>query len=74
MNRILLLLLGVCLFACSNSESVYSQHDSDPVLAVDSLDGMLSVRLEQKKLHLGTDETAAKANERPQMKVLLKCE
>ena len=71
MNRILLLLLGVCLFACSNSESVYSQHDSDPVLAVDSLDGMLSVRLEQKKLHLGTDETAAKANERPQMKVLL---
>lgn len=71
MNRIFLLLLGVCLFACSNSESVYSQHDSDPILVADSLDGMLSVRLEQKNLHLGTNEVAAKANERPQMNVLL---
>ena len=72
MNRmLLLLLLGALFAACSNSESVYSQQNSGSALEVDSLEGMLAVRMEQKNLVLGSNDNATKTNERPQMSVSL---
>lgn len=72
MNRmLLLLLLGALFAACSNSESVYSQQKSGSILEVDSLEGMLAVRMEQKNLMLGSNDNATKTNERPQMNVSL---
>ena len=66
-----LLLLSALIAACSNSESVCSHEASEPVLVLDSLREMVSVQLAKKELVLGTYEEVAKANERPQMKVLL---
>ena len=72
MNRmLLLLLLGTLLAACSNSESVYSQQNSESNLEVDSLEGMLVVHGVQKILELGSNDNATKTNERPQMRVSL---
>ncbi|WP_163438542.1 TIGR02171 family protein [Fibrobacter succinogenes] len=71
MYRIFLLLLSFAFFACSNSEYIYSQQNVDSAFESDTLDNMVVVRHEKKEVLLGTNEGAARANERPQMRVTL---
>ena len=71
MYRILLLLLSFVFYACSNSESLYSQQNSDSVFESDSLDNMVAVKVDAKNVALGTTDAAARANERPEMHVSL---
>ena len=71
MCRILLLLLSVAFYACSNSEYIYSQQNVDSAFESDSLDNMVAVKHDKKEVMLGTNEGVAKASERPQMLVIL---
>ncbi len=71
MYRIFLLLLSFAFFACSNSEYIYSQQNVDSAFESDTLDNMVVVKHEKKEVLLGTNEGAARANERPQMRVTL---
>lgn len=71
MYRIFLLLLSFAFFACSNSEYIYSQQNVDSAFESDTLDNMVVVKHEKKEVLLGTNEGAARANERPQMCVTL---
>ena len=71
MCRILLLLLSVAFYACSNSEYIYSQQNVDSAFESDSLDNMVAVKHDKKEVMLGTNEGVAKASERPRMLVIL---
>ena len=71
MYRVLLLLLSFAFFACSNSEYIYSQQNADSGFEPDSKSDMVVVKHEKKEVLLGTNEGAARANERPQMRVTL---
>lgn len=71
MYKIFLLLLSVAFYACSNSEYIYSQQEAGSSFEADSLDNMVAVKHDKKIAVLGTNEGAARANERPQMQVTL---
>lgn len=71
MYRILLLLLSFVFYACSNSESLYSQQNLDASFEADSLDNMVVVKHNKKEVMLGTNDSVAMVSERPQMQVSL---
>lgn len=56
--------------SCSNSEGI-SNEESISLVLDDSLSGMWKVLSEGVSVVLGTDDAEARANERPQMKVVL---
>ena len=66
------LLLAVLLWGCSNSENVPSSENShaETVLTLlDSLPGMVHIVSTDSSVVIGTNDTLAKQNERPQMTV-----
>ena len=57
--------------SCSDGPSSASSDGSKVEFSTDSLSGMMRVNAKQALVTLGTDESSAKSNERPQMKVFI---
>ena len=66
---IALLLVGLVLNACSNSESVHVSHTHIEDLDTLSLKKMVLIRSKGLLVTLGTDDESALVNECPAMKV-----
>ena len=67
MGRLIVLLLLIALSACSNSEYMMG---SETEIKEDSLPGMMRVSAMNSFAILGTDNSQARPNERPEMKVV----
>lgn len=65
------LLVSLLLMSCSNSTDSAESTREHLAFVADSLEGMMRVVLDEKKAILGTSETRAKKNERPEMTVIL---
>lgn len=68
--RCFLILLIALLCACTESNNASWKEGPDVNIAVDSLFGMMRIS-SKGKVSLGTNNTSAKSNERPEMKVEL---
>ena len=68
--RCFLILLMAFLYACTDSNNASWKDGPDVNIAIDSLSGMLRIS-SNGFVRLGTNESSAKSNERPQMKVEL---
>ncbi len=68
--KYLLFFLSVFLYACSDSSTGLPEEEVKVSTAEDSLPGMLRIS-NNGVLRIGTNESTAKSNERPQMKVVL---
>ena len=64
-------LLVLLTISCSNSADIVSAPKPSAIISSDSIDGFLRIEPKKNELVLGTDDSQARTNERPQMNVYL---